>query len=78
MNAEMDSKKWLWAGVGFQFGVGYTVAFFTYQIGTLITTGSFGSAVIPGFIVVAIVAGTVTYLIRKNDQKLKSSLKEAA
>ena len=78
MNAEMESKKWLWAGVGFQFGVVYTVAFFTYQIGTLITTGSFGSGVISGLIVVTIVAGIVTYLIRKNDQKLKSSLKEAA
>jgi ferrous iron transport protein B len=47
MNAEMESKKWLWAGVGFQFGVGYTVAYFTYQIGTLITTGSFGLGVAP-------------------------------
>lgn len=78
MNAEMESKKWLWAGVGFQFGVGYTVAYFAYQIGTLITTGSFGLGVVPGFIVVAIIAGTVTYLIHKNDQKLKLELKEAA
>lgn len=78
MNAEMESKKWLWAGVGFQFGVGYTVAYFTYQIGTLITTGSFGLGLVPGFIIVAIIAGTLTYLIRKNDQKLKLELKEVA
>ncbi len=78
MNAEMESKKWLWAGVGFQFGVGYTVAYFTYQIGTLITTGSFGPGMVPGFVVVAIMAGTVIYLIRNNDQKLKNELREAA
>lgn len=77
MNAEMESKKWLWAGVGFQFGVGYTVAYFAYQIGTLITTGSFGLGVVPGFVVVAIMAGIVIYLIRNNDQKLKNELREA-
>ncbi len=37
MNAEMKSKKWLAAGVGLQLGVGYTVSYFVYTIGTLIT-----------------------------------------
>lgn len=78
MNAEMDSRKWLWAGIGFQFGVGYTVAYFVYQIGTLITTGSFGRGVVPGFLGVAILAGVIAYLIRKNDQKVKVKLKAAA
>jgi ferrous iron transport protein B len=50
MNAEMESRKWLLAGIGFQFGVGYTVAFLVYQVGTLITTGSFGTAVLPGWL----------------------------
>lgn len=77
MNAEMESKKWLLAGVGFQFGVGYTVAYVVYQIGTLVTTGSFGLGVVPGFLVVAILTGIVAYLIRRNDHKLKVVLEEA-
>ena len=43
MNAEMKSKKWLFAGIGLQLGIGYTVAFAVYQIGTLLTTGSVGA-----------------------------------
>ncbi len=37
MNSEMKSKKWLWAGIGLQLGVGYTVGYLVYTIGTLIT-----------------------------------------
>ena len=39
MNSEMQSAKWFWGGVALQLGVGYTVSFLVYQIGTLITTG---------------------------------------
>lgn len=70
MNAEMESRKWLWAGIGFQFGMGYIVAYLVYQIGTLITTGSFGTGVITGFLVVAFIVGTIICLMRKNDQEV--------
>lgn len=70
MNAEMDSKKWLWAGIGFQFGIGYTVAYFVYQTGTLLTTGSFGAGAIPGLIGVIAFFATITYLIRKREQEV--------
>lgn len=69
MNSEMENRKWLWSGIVFQFGMGYTVAFFTYQIGTLITTGSLGNAFIPGLILVAMMIGLVIYLIKKGDKK---------
>ena len=69
MNAEMESKKWLWAGIGFQFGMGYTVAYFVYQIGTLITSGSFGVGVIPGFLLVSLFVAIIVHLIRKNEQR---------
>ena len=69
MNAEMESKKWLWAGIGFQFGMGYTLAFFVYQIGTLLTTGSFGTGVIPGLIAVALMSARIVYLIHRKDEK---------
>ncbi len=56
MNAEMKSKKWLWAGIGLQFGTGYSVAFLVYQIGTLISTGSLGAGFVPGLIAVVVFA----------------------
>lgn len=37
MNSEMKSAKWLWGGIGLQLGVGYTVGYFVYTIGTLVT-----------------------------------------
>lgn len=37
MNTEMKSAKWLWCGIGLQLGVGYTVGYLVYTIGTLIT-----------------------------------------
>ena len=77
MNAEMENRKWLVAGIGFQFGVGYTVAFFVYQLGTLVTTGSFGAAVIPGLAVVLLFAGVIVYLIRSKEQSGENRLKEA-
>ncbi len=65
MNAEMKSAKWLWGGIGFQLGTGFTVGYLVYQIGTLITTGSFGAGFIPGLIaVIAFVAIIVTLCFR--------------
>ncbi len=74
MNAEMGSRKWLWAGIGLQFGTGYIVAFFVYQIGTLITTGALGGGFIPGLIAVAIMLGYVVYLVRKGDKIAESKV----
>ncbi len=36
MNSEMKSGKWLALGIGLQFGIGYTVSYFVYTIGTII------------------------------------------
>lgn len=77
MNSEMENKKWLWSGIGFQFGMGYTVAFLTYQIGTLITTGSLGNGFIPGFIAVAAMIAYVAYLVRKGNNIAQQKLKGA-
>lgn len=78
MNAEMENKKWLWGGIGFQFGMGYTVAFLVYQIGTLITTGSVGSGFVPGLVAVALMIGTVIRLMKKGDTKAVAKMKTAA
>ena len=69
MNSEMEDKKWLWGGIAFQFGTGYTVAFLTYQIGTLITTGAVGTGFIPGLIAVSSMIGVVVYLMKKGSEK---------
>ena len=75
MNAEMKSGKWLWGGIGFQLGVGYTVAFLVYQVGTLITTGSLGNGFSGGLIAVAVFVIILVLLISKSNNELK---KEAA
>jgi ferrous iron transport protein B len=78
MNSELESKKWLFSAVGFQFGMGYTVAFITYQVGTLITTGAVGTGFIPGSIVVAALIGCVIYLVRKGDKRAQEQLSLSA
>lgn len=74
MNSEMKSAKWLWGGIGLQLGVGYTVAYFVYTIGTFITapaTLNVGAA-IGGLIAVLAMAAFVTFLIINTDRKLKT------
>lgn len=75
MNSEMESKKWLWAGVGFQFGMGYVVSFLIYQVGSLITEGSVGEGFLPGLVAVTFMIGYIVYLIKKGDKKAQANLK---
>lgn len=75
MNAEMKSAKWLWCGIGLQFAVGYTVSFLVYQIGTLITEGTFGTAFVPGLMTVIAMASVIIYLCATAEQR---NMKEKA
>lgn len=72
MNSEMKSGKWLLGGICLQLATGYTVAFGVYQIGTLITTGSLGSAFVPGLIAVIVFALIILWRIRKSDKEFAS------
>lgn len=72
MNSEMKSGKWLLGGICLQLATGYTVAFGVYQICTLITTGSFGTAFIPGLIAVIVFALIILWRIRKSDKEFAS------
>ena len=74
MNAEIKDKKWLFGGIALQLGVGYTLGFLVYQIGTLITTGSVGAGFSGGLIAVVLMAGIVVFLCINADQKLKTEL----
>ncbi len=65
MNSELESKKWLFGAIGFQLGTGYVLAFLVYQIGTLITTGALGAGFLGGLLAVAVIVGTVLYMMFK-------------
>lgn len=69
MNAELKSKKWLFGGIALQIGVGFTVGFLVYQIGSLITLGTFAPGFFGGLTAVLIEALIITYLCVKADKK---------
>lgn len=75
MNAEMKSAKWVWGGIGLQLGVGFTVAYFIYTIGTLMTAPSslnIGAA-LAGLVTVLAIAVVVAMLIGNAKKKLKNN-----
>lgn len=75
MNAEMEDRRWLFAGIAFQLGTGYTVAFLVYQIGTFILEGRLGDGFVAGGLVVSILLGSVIYLAHKGNVKAKLKVK---
>ena len=72
MNSEIKSKKWLFAGIGLQFGVGYSVGFLVYFFGTLFTGGSLGPVWMPilGWAIVGVFAAVIAVLISKKNKEL--------
>ncbi len=74
MNAEMKSAKWLWGGIGLQLGVGYTVAYLVYTIGTLLTAPQLLNvgAAIAGALAVAAFVCVICILIRNTNRKIKA------
>ena len=51
---EMNSIKWFWFAIGYQTVLAYVVALCVYQIGTLITAGTFGIGTVAAFILVIV------------------------
>ena len=72
---EMNNKKWFWFAVGYQTGLAYVVSLCVYQIGTLITTGTFGIGTAAAFL---LIIGFIYLLVRpyRESKKLKVDLKE--
>lgn len=70
MNSEIKSKKWLFGGIALQFATGFTVAYFVYQIGTLITSKTFGTGLLPGLTAVLVFAAIIVVLITNTNKKL--------
>ena len=67
---EMNNAKWTWFAIGYQCIFAYAVALCIYQIGTLITTGSFGIFTVVAF---AIIAFFIYMIVRP--QKENNTLK---
>ena len=58
---EMNNAKWFWFAIGYQTLLAYVVSLCVYQIGTLVTAGTFGIGTI---VAVLLVAGFVYLLVR--------------
>lgn len=74
MRAEMKSAKWVWGGIGLQLGVGYTVAYLVYTIGTLITAPASlnVAAAIGGLIAVLVFAAVLIILMNNTNKVIKT------
>ena len=69
---EMNNTRWFWFAVGYQTLLAYIVALCVYQLGTLITTGSFGFFTVVAF---ALIAGFIYLLVRPEKAKSESNVK---
>ena len=49
---EMNNTKWFWFAIGYQTLLAYVVALCIYQIGTLVTVGTFGLGTVVAFVFV--------------------------
>ncbi len=72
---EMNNRKWFWFAIGYQTVLAYIVAFCIYQIGTLVTAGSFGIGTVFAFVCVA---GFIYLLVRpyKESGRLNINMKK--
>ena len=74
MNSEINDRKWFWGGIALQLGVGYTVGYLVYTLGTLLTDPA-SLAILPavagGLFVVAF-AGILTYLCLRTPANSKT------
>ncbi len=74
MKSEMQSSKWLFGGIALQLGVGFTVGFAVYQVGTLITEGALGTAFFPGLIAIIAMVAAVVAMCIYSEKKRKAEL----
>jgi ferrous iron transport protein B len=71
---EMNNAKWFWFAIGYQTGLAYIVSLCIYQIGTLISTGTFGAGTVVAFV---LVIGFIYLLVRpyKESKTLNVNMK---
>lgn len=69
MNSEMGDRKWLGRALLFQMSVGYMLAMFVTQVGTLVFYGELAVGFVPAIIVTVLFILLITYLIKRADRK---------
>lgn len=69
MNSEMGSKKWLFRALGFQFSMGYLVAMFITQVGTLVVYGKPAAGLVPAIVIAILAVIYLVITIKKADAK---------
>ena len=74
MNSEIKQKKWLWGGIALQLGVGYTLGYLVYTVGTLVTDPAslHVPAAFGGLVAVAAMVAVVVYLCVNADKKVRA------
>ena len=77
MNAELKSKKWLFAGIGLQISMGYTIGFVTFFFGTLFSGEGFSKLWMPivGWCIVLAIATSFVALAVFNRKNLANQAK---
>jgi ferrous iron transport protein B len=77
MNSELKSKKWLFAGIGLQLAVGYSVGFLVNFFGTVFMGKKFDFLWMPivGWCIVLAIAAIITYLVIKRRNSMKKEYK---
>lgn len=68
LNSELQSGKWLLGAICLQLATGFTVGFFVFQVGTFVTTGSFGAGFVGGLIAVITFAVIIGAIILRNNK----------
>lgn len=73
MRSEMKSSKWLWGGICLQLGIGYTVAYLVYTLGTLIFAPETLQIVpaLGGLAAILVFAAVIAVVIHRTDRALK-------
>ncbi len=72
MNSEMKSAKWLWGAIGLQLGVGFSVGYIVYTLGTLLTAPE-NLEIVPalwGLSAVLVFAIIITAIGAKNNKRV--------
>ena len=72
---EMNNAKWFWFSIGYQTILAYLVSLCVYQIGTLITTGTFGVGVV---VAILVMIAFLYLLFRPYKQSKKLEAKAAS
>ncbi len=63
---EMNNRKWFWIAIGYQTLLAYVAALCIYQIGTLVTAGTFGIGTVAAFASVAVFVYLLVRPAKKN------------